>query len=161
MRTPKRPEGPRLHQPYLVEDAARAMGVCKGTMRRWIKEGELRVIDGRRPTMVLGRDLKALAEKRRTKGKQPCPPGWLYCLKCRTPRPPALGRVEFIGGRGRGGNLKARCGTCGTIMNRRCRADRIAAAMPNLDVSVTHAPEHIGKCHQLSLNADSKKDRQG
>lgn len=156
----KRPgRRPRLHRSYLVEEAAKAMGVCKGTMRRWIASGALPVIDAQRPAMVRGRDLIAFAEKRRSEARQKCPPGWFYCLRCRTPRPPALGMVEFVAGRGRVGNLKALCAACETVMNRRCTVGGIGAAMPNLEVTIRQADPHIGGRVHPSLNVHFERDR--
>jgi excisionase family DNA binding protein len=78
----------KIHLSYTVDEAARRLKTHKNTIRNWIKLG-LPVIDGRRPALVHGRDLAAFIDKRRQSRKQTCPPGHLYCVKCRTPREPA------------------------------------------------------------------------
>lgn len=83
----------KLHRPYSVEEAARALGVHKNSVRGWIKDS-LPTVDHSRPLLILGQELRAYLEGKRKSAKQPCPPGTLYCFKCRQPRPPAMGMVE-------------------------------------------------------------------
>ena len=78
----------RLHQAYSVEEAARALGKHKHTIRNWIEAG-LPTVDGTRPLLVHGDELRAFLEARRKVVKRPCPPGTIYCFKCRQPREPA------------------------------------------------------------------------
>jgi excisionase family DNA binding protein len=80
----------KLHRSYSAEEAARTLGVHKGTVRNWIKAG-LPTVDKTRPVLILGSQLRDWLEQRRKAGKRPCPPGKLYCFKCREPRSPALG----------------------------------------------------------------------
>ena len=49
---------------YTVRDIVQLLGVHKNTVRSWVKAG-LVVLDGRRPLLVLGRDLKQFLDARR------------------------------------------------------------------------------------------------
>lgn len=48
----------KLHRPYSVEEAARALGVHKNSVRGWIKDG-LPTVDHSRPLLILGQELRA------------------------------------------------------------------------------------------------------
>ena len=133
------PHRVKLHRIYSVQELADCLGVHKNTVRHWQGAG-LAAIDGNRPTLFDGKTTKAFLLARQTSRKRPCPPGMIYCFRCREPRPPALGMVEFIPGQGTTGNLAALCETCGTVMHRRANVAMIAAIMPRLAVQIRQAP---------------------
>lgn len=147
----------KLHRSYSVEEAARTLGKHKNSVRSWIAKG-LPTIDKARPTLINGHDLRRFLENDRKARKRPCPPGTLYCLKCRQPMPPALGMVEYVALNDIIGNLIALCGGCDTVMYRRTRLDTIAAIMPNLDVQIREAPPRLRELTPASLNCDKPKD---
>ena len=147
----------KLHRSYSVEDAAHALGAHKNSVRGWIKNG-LPVLDRSRPMVILGHELRAWLEGRRKAAKRPCPPGTLYCFKCRQPRAPAMGMVEATRQNTTTGNLSAICEVCGTMMHRRTRLAAIATIMPNLDVQIREAGASIYERTAPSLNCDNRKD---
>lgn len=147
----------KLHRSYSVEEAARVLGTHKNSIRNWIKNG-LPIVDRSRPVLMLGHELRAYLERKRKAAKRPCPPGMLYCLKCRQPRAPAMGMIEATRQNAATGNLSAICETCGSMMHRRTRLDAIATVMPNLDVQIREAGARIGECASPSLNCDNEKD---
>lgn len=143
----------KLHYSYTVEGAGHLLGTHKNTVRNWLRTG-LEAIDASRPTMIQGRVLRAYLEGRRAAAKRPCGPGRLYCLKCREPRAPALGMVDFVELAAGTGNLRAMCAECGTIMHRRAKAASIAAIMPGLDIQTAQGGPRISECSNPSLNCD-------
>lgn len=147
----------KLHRPYSVEEASRALSAHKNTVRSWIKDG-LPTVDRSRPVLILGHELRAYLEGKRKSAKRPCPPGTLYCLKCRLPRAPALSMVEATRQNATTANLSALCDDCGTMMYRRTRLDAIGAIMPNLDVQVREGRPRICERPEPSLNCDIRKD---
>ena len=147
----------KLHRPYSVQELAECLGVHKNTVRHWQEVG-LTAIDRNRPTLFEGATARAFLLARQTSRKCPCPPGTIYCLKCREPNAPALGMVEFIPGKGTTGNLMALCGTCGTIMHRRANVAKIAAIMPRLRVQIRQVPSRLIERSCPSLNCDKLKD---
>lgn len=147
----------KLHRFYSVQELAECLGVHKNSVRTWQGAG-LQAIDGKRPAVFTGAVARAFLLARQTNRKRPCPPGTIYCFKCRAPSAPALGMVEFIPGMGTTGNLTALCETCGTAMHRRANETKIAAIMPRLDVQIRQAPSRLIERAPASLNCDKPKD---
>ena len=145
----------RLHQAYRVEEAARALGKHKHTIRNWIEAG-LPTVDGTRPLLVHGDELRAFLEARRKVVKRPCPPGTIYCFKCRQPREPASGMVEFTPRNPVTGNLVALCETCGTVMNRSARLASLAVIMPGIRVEIREAGPRLLERFLPPLNCDER-----
>lgn len=148
----------KLHRPYSVEDAARTLGVHKNSVRGWINDG-LPTVDRSRPMLILGHELRTYLENKRKSAKRPCPPGTLYCFKCRQPRAPAMEMVEATYQNATTGNLSALCEGCGTMMHRRARLDAIGKIMPNLDVQIREAQPRIQERTAPSLNCDNRKNQ--
>ena len=150
------PRCAKLHRSYDVGELADRLGVHKNSIRQWIKGG-LPVVDGTRPVLILGSDFQQWWGKQRKAAKRPCQPGQMYCFKCREPKAPAFGMVDYVATNAATGNLKALCETCGTMMHRRTRLSDIAARMPGLDVRRTLAPSSIAALTQPSPNCDNPK----
>ena len=147
----------RLHRPYSVEDVARVLSVHKQSVRNWIKGG-LPIVDRTRPVLMHGHELRAFLEGKRKAARRPCSPGTIYCFKCRQPRAPAIGMVEYTPKNATTGDLSALCGTCSTIMHRAARLASLAAIMPNLNVQIREAWPRIIERTPPSLNYHKHKD---
>lgn len=147
------PRRAKLHRSFSVGELADLLGVHPHTVRSWLKAG-LPTVDSIRPTLILGSDFQAWWDKRAKAKKCPLKQGQFFCLKCREGRPPALGMVEFVGMNATTGNLKALCESCGTMMHRRTRMDRISTVMPGIEVQITEAPPSIGVRTNPSPNTD-------
>ncbi len=143
----------KIHRVYAVDEAARALDVHKNTVRRWIEQG-LRALASKRPTLILGRDLRAFLDARNQRARRPCGPGTIYCCKCREPRRPALGMVDFIPHSATGGNLKALCEQCGTMMHQRIARSAISLKMPGIEVHVAGADARLTVCAPPPVNRD-------
>ena len=96
----------KIHRNYTVEEVARLFGTHKNTVRAWVKAG-LPTCDSKRPMLILGRDLPAYLQARRTRNKRPCKPGEIYCVRCRAPKRPAGDMAEYHADYGKPGNLAA------------------------------------------------------
>lgn len=145
----------KIHRSYSVEDIARTLNVHKNSVRSWIKSG-MPTVDNTRPILVLGSDLKLWLETRRKANKRPCKAGTIYCFKCREPKAPALGMIEYKPMNSKMGNLNALCEACGTVMHRRIKEIDIPIKMPDLEVQIREAPPSIIERAQPSLNCDYK-----
>jgi hypothetical protein len=139
----------------MAEQLSAALKVHKNTLRRWAKAG-LRPIDDRRPTMFRGIDAADFLRHRREAAKQPCRPGEIYCLKCRTPKVPA-GLVADLNIKSTAiGCLEAICPTCGRMLYRRVNPARIDAIRGNLEIAVRQAEARIADRDEPTLNGDSE-----
>jgi hypothetical protein len=147
----------KQHRCYTVTEASRLLGVHKNTIRSWQRAG-LDPIDKSRPVMFSGKTLRAFHAGRRKAAKQPCPPGTMYCFSCHTPRLPALGMVDYTPRNSVGGNLRALCVVCDTIMNRRAAFATLAQIMPGIDVQIQERQPRFSQLTQPSLNCDIKSE---
>ena len=143
----------KLHRCYSVDEAARLFRVHKNTVRAWIKSG-LHTIDARRPTLILGRELARFLHERRQRTRQPCQPGQLYCVRCRSPKQPAAGVAEYIPITPRSGNLKGRCDACGAVMCRRVSLRSLTVVAGGLEVAIPQGQQRIADSAYPSLNSD-------
>ena len=146
----------KLHRSYSVTELAELLGVHKHTVRSWIRKGLL-VIDDAKPTLILGKDFQEWWGMQRSAAKRPCQPGQMYCFKCREPKRPALGMVEYVATNAATGNLMAICEACETMMHQRARLANLAARMPELAVQITRAPSRIVERAHRSPNCDETK----
>ena len=146
----------KLHRSYTVPELAACLHVHRNTVRQWLRSG-LKPIDASRPMLFHGGEVRAFLFQRVAGRKRPCPPGTLYCLRCRVPRPPALGMLDCVVMSTTGGNLRALCEACGGMMHRRVRLVDLPAKMPNLDVRITHAPSSLSGSPAPSVNSDFGK----
>ena len=135
----------KKHFSYSVDELARLLGVHKNTIRNWEREG-LRPLDGNRPKLFAGSEVRAFLEARLKARKKPCPPGTLYCLRCKQPRKPKFEVVEYTGLRPGSGNLKGICEVCNGTMRQRIREADILKKLPDCTVQSTQGqPSLIGK----------------
>ena len=155
---PSRMPNPRLvkiHRNYSVEEIAGLFGTHRNTVRRWIKTG-LPTCDDKRPTLVLGRSLMEFLYTKRTKNKQPCKLGEIYCVRCRTPKTPAGNMAEYQAVNGRTGNLIGICPTCELLINRRVALAKLPAFQALLEITLPLAVLHIEDSHDPCVNSDSR-----
>lgn len=147
----------KVHRPYAVDEVARALDVHPNTVRNWIHQG-LPALASKRPTLILGRELRTFLMNLRTRAKRPCATGTIYCFKCRAPSRPALGMVDFVAHSAVGGNLKALCETCGTVMHQRIARGAIALKMPGIEVQFREAQPRLEGSGPSPANCDKRKD---
>jgi hypothetical protein len=153
---PKRHPNPRLakiHRNYTVDEIANLFGVHRNTVREWVKRG-LPTNDGKRPMLILGRDLVALLVERRSKNKRTCASGEIYCVRCREPRGPAGAMADYVPVTTILGNLVGICPACETMMYRRVSLAKLGAIGGDLDITVTQAQGHIVESAQPTVNSD-------
>ena len=149
------PRRVKLHRNYSVEEAARYVDVHKNTVRRWIKDA-LPTIGGRGQALILGSELRRLLEAKRMHAKRPCPPGFMFCLKCREPRPPAAGMIDYRPLTSASGNLEGLCPVCSRLMYRRIKQTNVSAFEAELERALSLARRRLIERPSPSLNSDSK-----
>lgn len=150
------PRAVKLHRSYSVPELAACLGVHKHTVRNWQGQG-LTPIDGGRPVLFQGAIVRAFLSARNACRKRPCPPGTLYCFRCREPRPPALGMVDYLSINAISGNVRAICATCDTVMHRRARQAALASILPDCDIQFVEALPRLKGSPLPSLNCDLER----
>lgn len=151
------PNAVKMHRSYTVGELSTLLGVHKNTVRHWQGEG-LAPIDRSRPVLFQGGAIRSFLSQRNAGRKRPCPTGTLYCFRCREPREPALGMVDYIELKPGTGNLRALCATCETIMHRRIRRSALATTLPGISVQVRQGQPRLTGCPAPCLNCDSETE---
>jgi hypothetical protein len=146
----------KIHRSYSVEELARLFGVHKNTVRSWFKHG-LKAIDGQRPTMARGEEVRRFLAERRLRGKQPCGPGRIYCLPCRAPKVPALRMAECVTSGDTTGTLRGICPDCGRMIHRRLNLLKLDAVRGDLDVTFAQAEARMAETTKPNVNCDSSE----
>jgi hypothetical protein len=150
------PQLVKVHRNYSVDDIARLFRVHKNTVRNWLKRG-LCPIDDRRPTLILGRELRRFLSERRQKAKQTCGPGQIYCLACRAPKEPAGNMADCTPTGPQGGNLCGICPDCNGLIYRRVNLAKIGEVRGDLDITFTQPGPRISEIGVPSVNCDSSE----
>ena len=150
------PRAVKLHRSYSVSELAACFGVHKNTVRHWQRDG-LKPIDGGRPLLFQGGTVRAFLSARNASRKRPCPPGTLYCFRCREPRPPALGMVDYLSINAKSGNVRAICATCGTVMHRRASKAALTSILPGCDVQYMQALPRLKGSSPPPLNCELER----
>jgi hypothetical protein len=143
----------KIHRSYTVEEVARLLGAHKNTVRSWVKAG-LPTCDGKRPTIILGRELAAYLKARRTKNKQPCQPGEIYCVRCRAPKKPAGDMAEYQPITASLGNLVGICPDCEGMIYRRTSLAKLAPIQEKLNVTFAEAERRVNETSSPIVNSD-------
>jgi hypothetical protein len=129
----------KQHFSYTAKELATCLGVHPNTVRYWQRNG-LEPIDTLRPILFQGGAVREFLAKRKADRKRPCPQGTLFCMRCREPRAPALGMVEYVPANATRGNLRALCEHCEGWINRNARLADLKAIMPHCTVQITERP---------------------
>jgi hypothetical protein len=132
----------KLLRSYTIDEVARTLGVHRNTVRHWIKAG-LRVIDEKRPILILGSDLAEYLLRRREARRQPCRAGQMFCLKCRKPQEPAGRMADFVASSATSGALVGICPACNRFIYRRVSVARLSEVAGALDVHITRAQPRL------------------
>lgn len=101
----------KLNVSYTVEEITEHLGITKGTVYRWIKEG-LAPIDQKHPYLFQGKGLKSFLKERQSNRKWKCNIIELPCLKCQRPSKALEGKAWIKFSKKTYINLTAHCEVC-------------------------------------------------
>jgi len=147
------PNRVKIHRNYTVEEAALVLGVHKNTVRAWIKES-LPVCDERRPTLILGAQLRVYLQQKRKTRKRKCRIFEMYCMCCRSPKRPSGDMVDLVRGNASANRLTGLCPDCESLMNRFVNQVSLVRIQSELDVRIPSSLQHIDKSNPLPVNSD-------
>lgn len=143
----------KIHRSYTVEEVARLFGSHKNTVRAWVKAG-LPTCDSKRPTLILGRELAAYLQARRTKNRRPCPPGEIYCVRCRAPKLPAGEMTEYQPITQTLGNLIGICPDCESMIYRRVSRTKLDKVCGKMNVTFSEVQGQVSETSESTVNSD-------
>lgn len=86
----------KINRSFTARELADTLKVHKNTVRHWQREGLAANDDDDRPALFHGGAVRTFLTKRNTARKRPCPPGTFYCFRCRAPKRPAVGMVDYV-----------------------------------------------------------------
>ncbi len=132
----------KIHRNYTVEEIARLLGTHKNTVRAWVKAG-LPTCDGKRPMLVLGRELAVYLKTRREKNKRHCQPGEIYCVRCRAPKKPAGEMAEYHPITTSLGNLMGICPDCEGMIFRCASIAKLTQIRGKLDITFPETQRQV------------------
>ena len=136
-----------------MEEIANLFGKHRNTVREWVKRG-LPTIDRKRPVLILGSELAAFLQARRTRNKRSCRPGEIYCVRCRTPKVPAGDMAEYQPLNPTLGNLVGICPSCESMIYRRVNPAKLEQVRGKLDITLPQALPHIAESAEPFVNSD-------
>jgi len=144
------------YRSYSVDEAARALGVNKKTVRRWIKAG-LPILDNCRPSLVHGPALIRLGNKRKKK-RHTLLPGEFLCFGCKEPRTAANGEAWIHDAAPHSVLMMAECLDCGTRMFRRASLRSLAANSTCLRLRAPQAIRDLIQSSAPCLNVHFERE---
>jgi excisionase family DNA binding protein len=121
---------------YTIDEVARALGTHRNTVRHWIRKAGLPAMTDARPHLILGSDLVAFLRTRRASRKRRCGVGEIYCLRCRVPRRPVPGLLEYRPFTSTRGRVVGICSTCEAILHRFVSTRRAAAVATEFNLQI-------------------------
>jgi hypothetical protein len=143
----------KIHRSYSVEDVSRLFRLHKNTVRAWLRQG-LKPIDDQRPILLLGSEVRRFLSDRRTRAKQSCGPGRIFCLPCRAPKIPAGKMAECVVTGDASGTLQGICPDCDRMIYRKVNPSMIEAVRGDLDVTFTKPRPRIEETERPHVNCD-------
>ncbi|OAN77499.1 hypothetical protein A8B82_12925 [Sulfitobacter sp. EhC04] len=101
----------KKHRLYGYDEAGGALGVTPHTVRDWRASG-LEVMAATTPHYILGAELIRYIEDKQAKRSVKMALDQMYCLKCKAPRKPLWGMVDYIPTNDARGRLMGLCEAC-------------------------------------------------
>ena len=147
----------KIHRSYTVNEAARLTGSCKGTVRRWIKNG-LPALQSQKPIIIKGADLREYL-KGKSKPKQKCALDECHCFKCKSNQKLAFGEAEIVFDKSPAPNMRGLCGTCSTLMHKRISNAAIPDLEAKLQITFRQADEPISNRTKPRSNEHLQKEK--
>lgn len=147
----------RIHRSYSVDEAARALGVAKVTVRRWIASGGLPVIDDCKPTLILGAELSAFVKGKRAP-KHKLRLDQCYCMRCHAPKGAALCEAELIQTKGASAMVRMLCETCAAVMHKRVSWKQVRRLSTLVSLSGAQRFKHLIETTQPCVNDHCEKE---
>ena len=143
---------------YDVRELAQVLDAAPNTIRLWHKTGGLEAVPDIRPAIFRGDVVIAFLAKRKASKRQPSGPGRIHCFKCREPKTPAFGEVEYRPISHKRGMLFGLCPDCTALIYRSASIGTLATATVGLAVSMPKQESSLNGMPEPFCNDDSERD---
>lgn len=124
----------KSHHIYTVLEAASVVNASPRTIRRWVNVLGMKIIEGTRPWLIEGSELKKFASGTRRPKMAKLGPGEMTCMKCRAPRRAYGGMADYFVHDGNTGRLVSLCEACGSKMHLFCARARLPDLSKYFDI---------------------------
>ncbi|MEP2890525.1 hypothetical protein [Tateyamaria sp.] len=101
----------KKHRLYSYDEAGDALGVAPHTVRAWRANG-LEVMAATKPHYILGAELIRYIAEKQVERSFTMALDQMYCLRCKAPRKPLWGMVDYIPNSDTKGRLTGLCDAC-------------------------------------------------
>jgi len=139
--------------PYLIYEVCILLGVHKNTVLRWIKKEGLKTIDGKKPFLIHGSDLKEFLKKRQDARQSKCKDDELFCTTCKKPQKPFGMLIDIFMYTKNRGNLQGICSVCDRKIYRVFGIKKFDLVKKVFDVGKVHN-SHLIECFNSTCNGD-------
>lgn len=140
--------------PYTVPETAKALGVHKNAVLRWLKEG-LQANRDKRPFLIRGDELVRFLSDRRQSRRQKCSPLEFFCFKCRMPRRAYENIIDIEVVSHTRFRMKGICEVCNTPLNKMQANGNLAKIQKAFHVQQL-AGSHLIEGVSPNLNSDKE-----
>lgn len=125
----------KIHRSYSVRELAALLGKHPNTIRNWQATG-LETFRNGREALAVGSEVRRFLEEKRNAAKRPCPPGSLFCFKCKKPRRPAFNEVELSHPLDCRSVLTGICPVCTRLMKQTVSEERLGLFRKIVEVTI-------------------------
>lgn len=139
----------RISHVYTVEDVAKIFNFKPRTIFNWIKKG-CPTLDGSKPPLIDGSELKIWLTEFWKARKYPCGPGQLFCCKCHKAQLPASGSLKLTLDTATKIKITANCQDCGTLQSRCASLSKLDQIQSEFNLQ-TPAVQHLLGCDNTSV----------
>ena len=109
----------KLHRNYSYDELAMRLGICKGTVRNWVRNHGLHAVTDKRPHLIIAKDAADFLQARHAKRRVRTKSDEMFCFGCKAPRIPAGRLVDCFISSATTVRLQGICPECETLMNKR------------------------------------------
>ncbi len=142
---------------YTTHEIAELFGVHKNTVRQWLKQG-LPKIDGTKPFLIHGTELRAFLKQKQESRQAKCRPDELYCLRCRKPQPAWEGLADVILRNTKTMHIIGICAVCEAKTSKLASVKNIPEVFQTYRVQTLHG-RHIAESLPPSLRCYLEKEK--
>ena len=140
---------------YDVGEISDLFKLHRNTVRHWLKSG-LKTIDDTRPLLIHGSALKSYLNAKQSSKSAKCALNELFCFRCKAPRKPWGGLVDFKIKTDKVAHATALCECCETTMHRTVRRADTPTIL-KLNVALQLPLERLNDCPLPNENSDLER----